>query len=453
MTTTFESVPYQNYSRGDINNISGVNANGKAVLQAIQGYDRSGDGTMGCFAQVKVIADDAGLTVGQTRNIISRLHQRGFIAFIGMRGRRSVCRRVVIQGGVRLRTTPKQLITAEEILTSGVMPKLPGHVKITKVTRLEVPTVEEIRADRSVFLSESETLVNHSPSEDETQKGLDEKNKDNPPAAGCSSSFSSERSSEVSCPEEAKDIPVKSHKKKDWVAMVEKQPFIDVLKKRFPGYSSIEARLLMNLINHKGVSPARIGHALENLHYVPRDAENNQPARPLNLAGFCKKFLAVQEVVLREVANFGQHDNEAELQNFADDPDEVIRMSVRHMNSFKDGFTLVDWVNDEKYHSYRIWPDVIRLSVEYQAIGKALVWLLSDAEKSTIFRNLGYCAAGAKASCERNGLEFESVFGWSYEEVVDAAEKLKAKWLAERDHYHKPECWTPNPWFRNQQAA
>lgn len=459
MTTTFESVPYQNYRRGDINNPSGVTANVKLVLHEIQELDRAGGGQYGCFAQVKVIADNAGLTEGQTRNIISRLHKRGYIAFIAMRGPRSICRRVVIKDGVRFRTEPKQVVTAEELLNMTPQLKLPGNLKLTQVTRLEVPTVEELRASRPSFLKQSETVLSHSPRGNEMHReDRKEKEKDNPPSAGCSSSFLSEVP-EVNGPKVVdepvvEEVPEKvSHKKKDWRAMVEAQPFSDILKKRFPGYSDIEARLLMNLVNHKGVPPASIGHALENLCYVPREAEWDQPARPMTLCNFCRNFFQVQEVVIREVIGCGQHSNEAEFQRFTDTPETRVKLAISHLKSFAENVTPIAWVNDSKYHSYYLWPDILNFNIDYKIEGHLLVSLLSDSDKADLLEQLGYCASAVKGYCDRLKLDFKTVYGWTYEEVVDAAEKLKAKLKAERDHYHKPECWTPNPWFRNQLAA
>jgi hypothetical protein len=453
MTTTFESAPFRNYTQGDINALDGIlNNNEIRVLHAIQMHDRHGKGSLGCFAKVETIAHDAGLTLGQTRNLISRLHKKGFIAFLGIYGKRMVRRRVVILAG--LNTKPKQfeIVDAEDMLNGGT-PKLPGHVKVTTVRRVAVPNVEEIRAEHSIFVSQVETVVTHAAREDESRSGLYRNKEGNPPAAGCSSFSSPNQSPEINCPESTDDLPAKSsHKRKDWRGMVEAQPFANVLKKRFAGYSDIEARLLVNLVNNKGVLPATVGFVLENLGYVPREGGFQQPPRAVTLHGFCKNFFEFQAIELREIQERGEHDNECELNEYKETPETVVTNSLRHLKSFKNLDALV-WTQELSMRSFALWPDLVYFSKTFGIIGRALQELLSEGAQSQLLCRLGCHADGAHEMCRQVGLDFEETFGWSYAHVVAEGEKRKALLMAERDHHTNPASWTPNPIYKNQLAA
>jgi hypothetical protein len=454
MTTTFEAAPYRDYTQGDINALDEVlGANEIKVLHSVQKWDRFSKGGLGCFAKVATIARDAHLTPGQTRNIISRLHKKGFIAFLGMYGKYMVRRRVVILGGLNTKPKGVDIVDAEEILNTGKPFDRSGHVSVKAVTRVAVPTVEEIRAECSFFLTRVETDLSHLSSENETRMGSDEKYKDNPPSAGVSFSSSSSQTPEVNCPESTDDLPAKpSHKKKDWMGMVETQPFIDLLKKRFPGYSDIEARLLMNLMTRKGVAPAVVGFVLENLGYVPREAGFQQPARPTTLASFCRNFFSCQEIELREIGERGEHDNMCELAEYEAAPVTAVENSLRHLKSFKH-LDAVTWTQDSVMRSYDLWPDLVYFSKTFGIVGHALKSLLPVHDQDRLLQKLGCYADGALEMCRQVGLDFETTFGWSYAHVIAEGAKRKALLIAERDHHGRPDCWTPNPIYKNQLAA
>ena len=484
MTPNIDDAPYRHYTDTDINNIptTEVCYRGKNLLKTIQSFDR--ENRTGCWANIETLAKRTGESTNCIRNLVHRLHKKGYIAIIGVVkfGKRDKPqRRVMITGGLT-QTAEPTFISAAEILNAGPCAgNVYKGVKFGSVRSVHVPEVEELRQLRASACPDAEsqpesTLTPPARGAESPRERIEKRKKENPPSAGSlQSSFSKPQTvlvvSAVTDQEETKDtVPAvtdqeadsvdgldsgvenevevtafpatkESHKRKDWTGLVMEQVFAKVLKERFPLFSDEEARKILNLVNNKKVSPLVVGHTLTHLNLLQRESDEFKvPDRPVTLAGFCAQFFEVVEVIARRVKDKAETETFCELQEFNACPVEAFNYSKRHWAKYPD-LTVAQWLSDPESRSYDLWPDLVMLySKERQ---DASTWLsgLDVTVRNALMHKIGTQASGVKQACQDMGFDFKLVFGCDYAEAAKVGFLRKMELLTIKRRLEDPSCW------------
>jgi hypothetical protein len=454
MQITLTAAPFRRYTATDIFTLEGISHRAQRVLWRVQELDASGKGEHGCFATVASLAEDLKMTPGAVRNYISRLHQQGYIAFIGTRGRgvkRLVCRRVTLfHEPASVRRPGVETFMAEKFLAGEQdLSAAPAHMTIVDIGQADVPTVEEFRAGRPFFGPQDETVSSHVTSESETHS-LKEKNKEGiPPSAGCPSSNLSSQTSKPSIGgseiTHTHPAPEGSHKKKDWVALLQQQPFFNILKTRFPGFSLSDAKKVMGLVVRRGIPAVVVGYALEHLVRLSKMPDFGKPARPMTLAAFCKNFDKNLEEIVLQVKDHVEIDYIAELNEFETLGDGCVGLSRQQFErKINEGMRLEEWSQKREYRSYDIWPDMFWIQKLFGLSGDLMISALPEESQVRFHDRLGIYADIALRYCQHYGFEFEMLFATTYEAAKARGLAIKKRLQDEFRARTEPAMWQPN---------
>jgi hypothetical protein len=453
MKIAFTAAPFRAYTDTDILTIEDISLAARRVLLQIQKWDAMGKGAHGCFATVAVLAQHLRLTPASVKGHISRLHKKGYLAFIGFRGfgiKRLVARRVTLTGEPQIVPKPvMETLLAEKILAGEQsIAEAPAHMTIVSVAKKEVPTLEEYRAGRP-FSGDQDGPVSDRVTSEDGPYSLKEKNKKEiPPFGGNSSSEISSQTSKPSTrgPQITPLYPADagSHKKKDWLGLLQQKPFFDILKTRFPGFSAFDAKKLLSWLDRRGLPDAVVGYAIEHSNLLPKCPDFGELARPQTVVSFVQNFDRILDVVVGKVKDRLSADIECELTAYGVDGGVVVDCSVRHLEKvFRAGRGGHEWSEDKALRSYDLWPDLVWLVRKFDTLPDVALLLIPEDSRALLYERLAMHADAALDLCQQNNLNFADVFLISHE-------KSKADGLARKRQLEdqlrqvgEPQLWRP----------
>lgn len=440
MNTSFEHVPFTRYLSRDIHAALREIADSDqiAVLKVIQALDAKGNGAHGCFASVAKIAKAAGVPVTKAKNTIHRMHMRGFIAFIGRKGYRQVCRRVVLQSLVAPVQKPEFVMAIDVINGVTECPK-----DITKVVQLEVPERERIREQAALSLSQSEPVSAHDAGEVEPCMRIDEEIKEIPLRADSFEIISHAPDPSIgSNVEESETTTPVSHKGREWLAELAELPCAKLINTRFKNVSGDEAKMLVRLVKNKKVDARVIGYILDHFQYLHTDPAFDEPVRPKTLAAFCKNFFEIQEFVLKEASSEIIASCDFELNRFASNR-HAVPQSLRLLEAQGCDKDFEKWSTSPIEDFPHRWCDLIVFSSLLRMPGTMLLSIVPESHKKEILSDAYHNLDTAKRLCDKLELDFNDTYGMSYDDMAIMAEGHKMWLTAERARLLDPMAWTP----------